>query len=294
MRVFKIFPYLLLASVLFASCPFDKQTFTDHLKASFQTIFPKKIFELKAPLHLHIEKEHREIFLDNAYKMCQNGKDISTVLSDQILLLKAPIDVKDNETNTIFPVLKSKDFSNNAKMYTHKTVHLLSHAINNDLVEMYVFDRANDMVYVTEKDIQKRHISETDVQEIAKKNLIQRYRNNHIKLDKIPLPGRPGHSIYTLTTNGGYEASIIFDSSFIHKHTELIFFFIARDTVIGADRKDAVAIKAARYMAIQGYGASPYSISPHGYIFTGGKWKRYIFNISPKTPSLHPAQRQGQ
>lgn len=225
-----------------------------------------------------------DVYLDNAYQEYKGGsKTLKQLFSDQIESIKNDNQIsKNSNIQTIFPVIKPKDYIDTAKEqlkktgYVKKNLPFYYEKINSDLLLMYVFDSPQGMSFVSPEKVKEYNIS-ANIRDIADKNIEHFYQKIGAKFEKLDTNNRG--DVYQFFADGNYEASILeaikyIDKSKINIKGDVVVFVPTRDTVLITGSKDKEGIKTAVNMAAYIYENRGYPILPFGYVMEQNRWKR--------------------
>jgi uncharacterized protein YtpQ (UPF0354 family) len=286
----------LLATSIFAKSASEdlmtKKEFTKNFMKALQVEMPEMQFTTISDLHLSAktsDKDELEIFLNNHYTRYLSAQaTFKSICNDEINSIKnKEMLFVDKSLESILPILKPKDYIDTVKAqlkqtnYKEKEFPFYYEKLNDDIFIVYVFDLPDSMQFVSSKDIKKYHI-EKDIRTIASKNLEKYYKASKAKVEKIDT-GKDG-DLYVFSADQTYEASLLLANVFLNQQDiplkgDLVVFLPARNTVLFAGSKDEAGLHIASAIAKQGFSELAYAISPYGYVYVDGKWKRFNMNF---------------
>ena len=240
------------------------------------------------PLHFTVKYQdgaESTAFLGNAYAQYRSSpENLPDIFASQIRSLKAQAQKFAPQPNTsIFAVIKPADYiatmNRQLKKANATDAHpIVTERLNEDLFVVYVFDTAESMRLVMTSDLAEKKLEVKELRSIAVKNLSEYFDAHKVSIVRVEDVGDA--KIFLVALDENYEASILLLDQYWNRKNfdvagELVAFVPARNVVIVTGSEDKEGLRIARYLAEKGYKELGYSVSPHGYQYDAGSWKRF-------------------
>ena len=277
----------LAASVAIAGVMSEKEFTAAFVKQATAEIKDAQI-RIVEPLRFTVKYKDGAVataFLGNAYAQYTSSPEtLPDIFGSQIASLKAQAQTLGPQPNSsIFAVIKPADYiatmNQQLKQAKAGDAHpIVTEPINEDLFAVYVFDTEESMRLVMKSDLAERKLEEKELRAIAVKNLSGYFDAKKVSIVRVEDVGDA--KIFLVALDENYEASILLLDQYWNRKSfdvtgELVVFVPARNVVIVTGSEDKEGLRIARYLAEKGYRELGYSVSPHGYRYDAGSWKRF-------------------
>jgi uncharacterized protein YtpQ (UPF0354 family) len=281
------FVLCLAASVAFAGVMSEEEFTAAFVKQAAAEIKDAD-FKSVEPLRFNVKYKSGAVataFLGNAYAQYKSAPEkLPDIFGSQIASLKAQAQTLGPQPNSaIFAVIKPADYIDTmnqqlAQANAGDGHPIVTERLNDDLFVVYVFDTEESMRLVMKSDLAEKHLEEKALRSIAVKNLSGYFDAKKVSIVRVEDVGDA--KIFIVALDENYEASILLLDQYWNRKNfdvkgELIVFVPARNIVIVTGSEDQDGLRIAGYLADKGFRELGYSVSPHGYKYDAGNWKRF-------------------
>lgn len=231
------------------------------------------------------DKTEQTLFLHNALTAlrARSGPEQAEYLRN---LLVSPVAMFNAKGGRILPVLKPGDYIDTVKGQLAAVQGAALQASGVDLglplhspiapglCAVYAQDTPEMMHMLTEPDLARLGLAQSDLAEIARQQLI-----DHLNAQGFKRHERGGGRLHQWQVDGNYEASLAFLPKLWQAEAKAFgappaVAFLSRDTVLAVSSADAAAMDQLSDMAVKAQAELAYFISPHLYTPTeSGGWR---------------------
>lgn len=222
--------------------------------------------------------------LGNAYLQYKIAPEqLDAILAAQLDLLRKAIlqQQPDADLKRILPIIRGADFVTAAirqladirqDLKAPTMGGVVNSKIADGLYVYYVFDQPTSVSYVTEQEVDRLGLTETDLRRISLENLREQFE------EKIKFKSEG--SLYLLSLDGMYELSMILLMDDLESRLggklkgETVVYILARNALFITGSDEPAALAQAEELAATAT-SMPYFISKEPYTLREGKWARF-------------------
>lgn len=266
----------------------NEDQFTRAFKLLLQLRVPDVIVGKVAPLQVQFrlaDGVELTAFLRNAYEQQRvNSHLLAAALESQLAVIKAqPTLASTGSVSEILPIIRPASFLETVRRQHAQTgssgagISLVSEALNDDLLVLFVFDSAEGMRFVSTQDLANLKLDMQALRVAAKANLSRHVVGKKFsnKLMEVASTAR----IYMVSGDENYESSALLLKDFWSRSSfnvkgNIVAFVPVRGLVLVTGSQDKEGLRLASQVAAQGFAELPYAISPAGFELRDGAWQK--------------------